>query len=156
MWCPRCKEKETKVVDSRVVKEFACIRRRRVCLACGYRFTTREHTEVRYPRVVKRDGGRRQFCETKLRAGISRALEKRAVSSEQFEKMIAQILQIIVEIVDEEVTSKRIGQIILSVLKKTDHVAYIRFASVYQSFENIDAFQALIKNIQAESPEEIV
>lgn len=148
MWCPRCKEKETKVTDSRVVKELGCIRRRRACLACHYRFTTREFIEMRYPRVVKKDGGRRQFSETKLRNGVSRALEKRPLVSERFEQLIAEILQQILQKSDDEITSRQIGGIILSALKRTDQVAYVRFASVYQSFENIQSFQSLIDDMQ--------
>lgn len=151
MWCPKCKAKETKVTDSRVVGELACIRRRRACMRCEYRFTTREFVEFRYPRVVKKDGGRRQFCETKLRNGISRALEKRPVSSESFEKIIAQILKRIIETAEDEISSQAIGAIILHALKEIDHVAYIRFASVYQSFDNIDAFKQLIQDMQAGS-----
>lgn len=151
MWCPKCKAKETKVTDSRVAGELACIRRRRACMRCEYRFTTREFVEFRYPRVVKKDGGRRQFCETKLRNGISRALEKRPVSSESFEKIIAQILKRIIETAEDEISSQAIGAIILHALKEIDHVAYIRFASVYQSFDNIDAFKQLIQDMQAGS-----
>lgn len=151
MWCPKCKAKETKVTDSRVAGELACIRRRRACMRCEYRFTTREFVEFRYPRVVKKDGGRRQFCETKLRNGISRALEKRPVSSESFEKIIVQILKRIIETAEDEISSQAIGAIILHALKEIDHVAYIRFASVYQSFDNIDAFKQLIQDMQAGS-----
>ena len=154
MWCPRCKEKETKVTDSRVAKELACIRRRRACLACDYRFTTREYIEVRYPRVVKRDGGRRQFSETKLRSGVSRALEKRPVSSERFEKLIATILERISETAEDEISSQTIGDITLKALKEADEVAYVRFASVYQSFENIDSFQTLIEDLQEQREHE--
>lgn len=148
MWCPRCKEKETKVTDSRVARELACIRRRRACIACGYRFTTREYIEVRYPRVVKRDGGRRQFSETKLRSGVGRALEKRPVASERFELLIAKILERILQKSEDEITSRDIGAIILQLLKDVDQVAYVRFASVYQSFENIESFQSLIEDMQ--------
>lgn len=148
MWCPRCKEKETKVTDSRVARELACIRRRRACIACGYRFTTREYIEVRYPRVVKRDGGRRQFSETKLRSGVGRALEKRPVDSERFELLIAKILERILQKSEDEITSRDIGAIILQLLKDVDQVAYVRFASVYQSFENIESFQSLIEDMQ--------
>ena len=148
MWCPRCKEKETKVTDSRVAKELACIRRRRSCLACQYRFTTREYIEVTYPRVVKKDGGRRQFSEMKLRSGVSRALEKRPLASERFEQLIAKILGHILQKSEVEITSHDIGLIILDALKATDQVAYVRFASVYQSFDNIESFQSLIDDMQ--------
>ena len=151
-----CKEKETKVTDSRVARELACIRRRRACIACGYRFTTREYIEVRFPRVVKKDGGRRQFNETKLRSGVSRALEKRPLSSERFEQLIASIIEQICQKGDDEITSREIGDLILNALKKEDHVAYIRFASVYQSFSNIESFQALIEDIQEEKHNEEV
>lgn len=150
MWCPRCKEKDTKVTDSRVSGEFSSIRRRRACLTCQYRFTTREYIEVRFPRVVKKDGGRRQFCEVKLRAGVSRALEKRPVSSERFEKLMAQIKEKICQRPEDEITSRQIGSIIMKFLKKEDQVAYVRFASVYQSFENIESFRAFIDEMQEE------
>ena len=150
MWCPRCKEKDTKVTDSRVSGEFSSIRRRRACLTCQSRFTTREYIEVRFPRVVKKDGGRRQFCEVKLRAGVSRALEKRPVSSERFEKLMAQIKEKICQRPEDEITSRQIGSIIMKFLKKEDQVAYVRFASVYQSFENIESFRAFIDEMQEE------
>ena len=150
MWCPRCKEKDTKVTDSRVSGEFSSIRRRRACLTCQYRFTTREYIEVRFPRVVKKDGGRRQFCEVKLRAGVSRALEKRPVSSERFEKLMAQIKEKICQRPEDEITSRQIGSIIMKFLKKEDQVAYVRCASVYQSFENIESFRAFIDEMQEE------
>jgi transcriptional repressor NrdR len=150
MWCPRCKEKETKVIDSRVSGEFASIRRRRACLACQYRFTTREYIEVRFPRVIKRDGGRRQFCVEKLRSGIARALEKRPVSTDQFEKMIAQIKESICQRSEDEITSREIGAIIMDALRREDQVAYVRFASVYRSFENIESFREFINGMQEE------
>ena len=150
MWCPRCNEKETKVTDSRLTGELAIIRRRRQCLACHYRFTTREYIEVRYPRVVKKDGGRRQFCEEKLRGGISRALEKRPVTSDRFEKLMVQIKEKICQKSEDEITSREIGNIIMKALKKEDQVAYVRFASVYQSFENIESFRAFINDMQEE------
>ena len=154
MWCPRCKEKETKVIDSRVAGEHACIRRRRACIACEYRFTTREYIEVRYPRVIKRGGGRCQFDPAKLRSGVSRALEKRPMTSEQFEQLISSILDKICQISDDEITSQAIGEFILGSLKEADEVAYVRFASVYQSFDNIDSFQALIEDMQEQKEEQ--
>lgn len=119
-------------------------------MACQYRFTTREYIEVRYPRVVKKDGGRRQFCEVKLRGGVSRALEKRPVSSDRFEKLMVQIKEKICQKSEDEITSREIGNIIMKALKKEDQVAYVRFASVYQSFENIESFRAFINDMQEE------
>ena len=153
MWCPRCKEKDTKVIDSRVAGEHACIRRRRACIACEYRFTTREYIEVRYPRVIKRGGGRCQFDPAKLRSGVSRALEKRPMTSEQFEQLISSILDKICQISDDEITSQAIGEFILSSLKEADEVAYVRFASVYRSFQDLAEFRDAIESLEAEPAE---
>ncbi|MAV28852.1 MAG: transcriptional regulator NrdR [Legionellales bacterium] len=155
MWCPRCKEKETKVIDSRVAKELVCIRRRRECVACGYRFTTREYIEVRYPRVVKRGGGRSQFDVSKLRRGVSRALDKRPVTSERYEQMITSICERICETSEDEITSQAIGELTLKTLQQEDEVAYVRFASVYQSFDNIESFHALIEHMREQKEEQL-
>ena len=148
MWCPQCKMPETKVVDSRWVQASNYIRRRRVCGSCQYRFTTHESVEVRFPRVIKRDGTKYQFSDGKLRAGILRALDKRPVKPEDFERLIVKILGKISQYADEEIPSKEIGLIVLAYLKELDEVAYVRFASVYQSFDNIESFQKVVDDLQ--------
>ena len=148
MWCPQCKTPETKVTDSRVVQSTNYIRRRRICVACQHRFTTHELIERRLPRVIKRDGNRYQFTESKVRAGILRALEKRPIGPEEFEKLIVRILDQIQQHPLDEIPSKTIGDIVLSNLKHVDEVAYVRFASVYQSFDNIESFQKVVMDLQ--------
>ena len=148
MWCPQCKTPETKVSDSRLVSTANYIRRRRVCGACQYRFTTHESVEQRFPRVVKRDGVRYQFSESKVRAGILRALEKRPINPADFERLIASVLDQIQQYSEEEITSEAIGLVVLSHLKAVDEVAYVRFASVYQSFDNIDSFKNVVDDLQ--------
>ena len=148
MWCPQCRMPETKVVDSRLVQGANYIRRRRVCGSCQYRFTTHESIEVRYPRVIKRDGTKYQFSDAKLRAGILRALEKRPINPDAFEKLILAILDKIQQYPEDEIPSREIGVIVLQYLKALDEVAYVRFASVYQSFNNIESFQRVVDDLQ--------
>lgn len=140
MFCPFCSEQETKVIDSRLVAEGHQIRRRRECLACHERFTTFETAELLMPRVVKRDGSREPFNEDKLRAGLQRALEKRPVSTEQVEQCINRLKSELRATGEREVDSKLIGNLIMDALKDLDKVAYVRFASVYRSFEDIREF----------------
>ncbi|MDF2178016.1 transcriptional regulator NrdR [Aliiglaciecola sp. CAU 1673] len=140
MFCPFCSEQETKVIDSRLVAEGHQIRRRRECLACHERFTTFETAELVMPRVVKRDGSREPFNEDKLRAGLQRALEKRPVSTEQVEQCINRLKSELRATGEREVDSKLIGNLIMDALKDLDKVAYVRFASVYRSFEDIREF----------------
>ena len=148
MWCPQCKMPETKVSDSRLVPTTNYIRRRRVCGACHYRFTTHESIERRFPRVIKRDGMRYQFSESKIRAGILRALEKRPIKPDAFELLIAAVLDEIQQYPEDAMSSEAIGLVVLSHLKKVDEVAYVRFASVYQSFDNIDSFKRVVDDLQ--------
>ena len=135
MFCPFCSEQETKVIDSRLVSEGHQIRRRRECLACKERFT-----ELVLPRVIKRDGSREPFNEEKLRLGLQRALEKRPVSTENVEKAINQIKSSLRATGEREVESELVGNLIMDELKDLDKVAYVRFASVYRSFEDIREF----------------
>lgn len=148
MWCPQCKTPETKVLDSRLVATANYIRRRRVCGSCQYRFTTHESIEQRFPRVIKRDGLRYQFSESKVRAGILRALEKRPISPADFELLIATVLDQIQQYPEDEMSSEAIGLVVLSHLKAVDEVAYVRFASVYQSFDNVDSFKKVVDDLQ--------
>ncbi|WP_448245670.1 transcriptional regulator NrdR [Thalassotalea agariperforans] len=140
MYCPFCSETETKVIDSRLVADGHQIRRRRECSACRERFTTFEIAELVMPRIIKRDGSREPFNEDKLRNGLVRALEKRPVSVELTEKAINRLKSEIRATGEREVSSEMLGNLIMEALKKIDKVAYVRFASVYRSFEDIREF----------------
>lgn len=140
MHCPFCSAHDTKVIDSRLVAEGHQIRRRRQCVACQERFTTFELAELVMPRVVKRDGTRDPFNEEKMRAGMQRALEKRPVSTEQIEEFIMKIKSALRGTGEREVSSEMVGNLIMDALKELDKVAYVRFASVYRSFEDIREF----------------
>lgn len=140
MHCPFCTAQDTKVIDSRLVAEGHQIRRRRQCVDCHERFTTFELAELVMPRVVKRDGTRDPFNEEKMRAGMQRALEKRPVSTEQIEDFIMKIKSALRATGEREVASEMVGNLIMDALKELDKVAYVRFASVYRSFEDIREF----------------
>ncbi|MBC3764555.1 transcriptional regulator NrdR [Neptunicella marina] len=140
MFCPFCSAQETKVIDSRLVAEGHQVRRRRECIRCHERFTTFETAELVMPRVVKRDGSREPFNEDKLRAGLQRALEKRPVDTEKVEECINRIKSALRATGEREVTSELVGNLIMDGLKELDKVAYVRFASVYRSFEDIREF----------------
>ncbi|MBU2979068.1 transcriptional regulator NrdR [Alteromonas sp. C1M14] len=140
MFCPFCSEQETKVIDSRLVAEGHQVRRRRECMVCHERFTTFESAELVMPRVIKRDGSREPFNEDKLRAGLQRALEKRPVSTERVEEVILSLKSELRATGEREVSSEFLGNLIMNALKELDKVAYVRFASVYRSFEDIREF----------------
>ena len=140
MFCPFCAEQETKVIDSRLVAEGHQVRRRRECTGCRERFTTFEIAELVMPRVVKRDGSREPFNEDKLRAGLQRALEKRPVDTEKIEHCISQLKSSLRATGEREISSEFLGSLIMDALKDLDKVAYVRFASVYRSFEDIREF----------------
>ena len=140
MFCPFCSEQETKVIDSRLVAEGQQVRRRRECMVCHERFTTFESAELVMPRVIKRDGSREPFNEDKLRAGLQRALEKRPVSTEKVEQCILSLKSQLRATGEREVSSELLGNPIMKALKELDKVAYVRFASVYRSFEDIREF----------------
>lgn len=131
---------DTKVIDSRLVTDGMSVRRRRECLACKERFTTFETAELVMPRIVKTNGAREPFNEDKLRAGLLRALEKRPVSMEKIEQTVHAIKSSLRGIGEREVSSKHVGNLVMEALKQVDKVAYIRFASVYRSFENLGEF----------------
>ena len=152
MHCPFCSDDDTKVIDSRLVSDGAQVRRRRECLSCKERFTTYEAAELVMPRVIKSDGSREPFNEDKLRAGFARALEKRPVSVELIEAEISHIKQSLRATGEREVKSRVLGELVMSGLKELDKVAYVRFASVYKSFEDIAEFQAAVEGLQAEPP----
>ena len=140
MYCPFCSTTETKVIDSRLVADGHQIRRRRECNACQERFTTFETAELVMPRIIKRDGSREPFNEDKLRSGLVRALEKRPVSVEQSENAINRLKSELRATGEREVASELLGNIMMEQLKELDKVAYVRFASVYRSFEDIREF----------------
>lgn len=154
MHCPFCEHQETKVIDSRLAGEGHQIRRRRECLKCGERFTTFETAELVLPRVVKRDGSRVPFDELKLRTGLLRALEKRPVDTEDVEAALERIMHKLRTLGEREVKARQIGEWVMGELRDLDQVAYVRFASVYRSFQDVNAFREEIDRLQeVPSPE---
>ena len=147
MICPFCMAQETKVIDSRLVADGHQIRRRRECTNCHERFTTFEMAELVMPRIIKRDGKREPFNEDKLRAGMLRALEKRPVSTESIEQSINRITSQLRGTGEREVSSELVGNVIMAELIELDKVAYVRFASVYRSFEDIKEFSDAIAKL---------
>jgi transcriptional repressor NrdR len=152
MHCPFCGHEETKVTDSRLTGEGLQVRRRRECQACGERFTTFESAELVMPRLVKRDDRREPFDESKLRAGMTRALEKRPVSAEAVEEAIGRILHVLRSSGERELPSSRVGQLVMDELRQLDEVAYVRFASVYRSFQDIEEFRQEIERLRESTP----
>ncbi len=150
MHCPFCAADDTKVIDSRLVAEGDQVRRRRECLSCKERFTTYEVAELVMPRVIKQNGNREPFDEDKLRAGFQRALEKRPVSVEAIEAVINQIKHALRATGEREVQSLQVGELVMDALKELDQVAYVRFASVYRSFQDIAEFRDAIERLEAE------
>jgi len=150
MRCPFCGADDTKVIDSRLANDGDQVRRRRECLTCAERFTTYEGAELVMPRIVKRDGSRAPFNEEKLRGGMLRALEKRPVSTEAVEDAINRIKRQLRGTGEREVTTKKLGEWVMAALRDLDEVAYIRFASVYLSFEDMNAFRELVEKLERE------
>ncbi len=148
MHCPFCSENDTKVIDSRLVADGHQVRRRRQCLACKERFTTFETAELVMPKVIKSNGNREPFHEDKMVGGIQRALEKRPVSADSIELAISNIKSKLRATGEREVPSQMIGNLIMEQLKVLDKVAYIRFASVYRSFEDIREFGEEIARLE--------
>jgi transcriptional repressor NrdR len=146
MKCPYCNHIETKVTDSRDTGVFT-IRRRRECLDCGKRFTTYEYIEMHPLYVIKKDGRREKFDKNKIRNGIQKAIEKRPVNHEKVEEIVDKIEEKIRRNGSEEISSKEIGEYVMDILKELDHVAYIRFASVYRRFTDVSSFEKEIKNL---------
>jgi transcriptional repressor NrdR len=148
MHCPFCSENETKVIDSRLVADGHQVRRRRQCLTCSERFTTFETAELVMPKVIKSNGNREPFDEDKMVGGIQRALEKRPVSADAIELAISMIKSQLRATGEREVPSEMIGNLVMDQLKELDKVAYIRFASVYRSFEDIREFGEEIARLE--------
>ena len=151
MHCPFCNVQETKVIDSRLVAEGAQVRRRRECLSCHERFTTFETAELIMPSIIKRDGRREPFNIENLRAGMLRALEKRPVSVDALEEAIASIIQKIRCGGEREIEARQIGEWVMEQLYRLDHVAYVRFASVYKRFKDISEFRQTVDQIDRSS-----
>ena len=148
MKCPFCNSVDTQVIDSRVSEAGDSIRRRRRCMACQKRFTTYENVELRLPQVVKSDGSRADFDERKIRVGFQRALHKRPVPTEYVDAAIQRIVQHVLSLGEREIPSRQIGELVMDELRKLDKVGYIRFASVYRSFQDVADFRDAIKEVE--------
>ena len=151
MHCPFCGHPETKVIDSRLAGEGRQVRRRRECLECAERFTTFESAELVVPRLIKSDDRREPFDEEKLRAGMIRALEKRPVSAEKVEAAIARIVHRLRTTGEREVPARLVGDLVMEELKEMDEVAYVRFASVYRRFQDVQEFREAVERLQEAS-----
>lgn len=154
MYCPFCQQPDTRVVDSRVSDDGSLIRRRRECSACGERFSTVESIELKLPTVVKTDGRREPFDGRKLRYSLDRALHKRPVSEEQIETALRAVVQQLRLVGDREVESRRIGEFVMAELRAIDHVAYVRFASVYRAFGDVADFREELDRLERDLPSE--
>ncbi|MGH8195707.1 MAG: transcriptional regulator NrdR [Woeseiaceae bacterium] len=148
MYCPFCSHEETKVIDSRLAADGRQIRRRRQCLDCNERFTTFETAELVMPRLIKSDNSRQPFDENKLRNSMIRALEKRPVAADEFEQAIGRLVHKLRTMGEREVPSRLVGDLVMDELRRLDEVAYVRFASVYRSFQDVTEFQDEIKRLQ--------
>jgi transcriptional repressor NrdR len=149
MRCPFCSFQDTKVIDSRLVTEGDQVRRRRECIECGERFTTFEGAELLMPKVIKGDGSRQPFDDSKLKSGILRAVEKRPVSVEDVEKSILSIQSQLRGLGEREVSGQVIGEMVMDALSKLDEVAYVRFASVYRRFQDVSDFREEIARLES-------
>ena len=152
MHCPFCQHEDTRVIDSRVSEDGSTIRRRRECEQCSERFNTFEVAELKLPAIVKSDGRRESFDERKLRTSFERALQKRPVSSEQIDEAVRAVVHALRTSGDRELASLRVGEFVMAELKKLDQVAYVRFASVYRSFEDVQAFREEIERLERDLP----
>jgi transcriptional repressor NrdR len=148
MYCPFCYAEDTKVVDSRLVAQGEQVRRRRECLACQQRFTTFETVELQLPMIIKRDGRRENFNLDKLRSGMQQALQKRPVSIDTLDEAQTNVLQKIRRIGEREIESRQIGEWVMQELFNIDHVAYVRFASVYKRFKDISEFRMALDQMK--------
>ncbi|HEX2965298.1 MAG TPA: transcriptional regulator NrdR [Syntrophorhabdaceae bacterium] len=147
MKCPHCDHLESKVLDSRMSKEMDTIRRRRECLKCGKRFSTAERLEEGLPLVIKKDDRREVFDRTKILTGLKKACEKRPISITNLEKIVSRIEYNLLEKGDHEINASEIGQMVMEELRKLDEVAYVRFASVYRQFRDINEFMSELKDL---------
>ncbi|SBT07756.1 transcriptional repressor of nrd genes [Candidatus Accumulibacter aalborgensis] len=147
MKCPFCAADETAVADTRINDDGDIVRRRRRCLTCDKRFTTYERAELRLPQVIKKNGSRVDFDREKLAASLTLALRKRPVSAEGVEAAIVRIEEKLLALGEREVASEKVGELVMRELKKLDKVAYVRFASVYRNFEDVDEFSQVIREV---------
>lgn len=152
MHCPFCQHEDTRVIDSRLAEDGATVRRRRECPACGERFNTFETAEIKLPAIVKSDGRREAFDENKLRVGVERSLQKRPVSSDAVDDVVRNILRNLRQVNEREIASRRIGEWVMEELRRIDSVAYVRFASVYRRFEDVQAFREEIERLERDLP----
>jgi len=150
MRCPFCGAQDTKVIDSRLSGDGDQVRRRRKCTLCKERFTTYESAELNLPRVVKQDGSRQPFDGRKLASGMMRALEKRPVDTESIEAALNRIRRRLMATGEREVASRQIGELVMNELRTLDQVAYVRFASVYRSFQDVNAFREEIERLESQ------
>jgi transcriptional repressor NrdR len=150
--CPFCQHEDTRVIDSRVSEDGATIRRRRECEACGERFNTFETAELKLPAIVKTDGRREGFDERKLRTSFERPLQKRPVSAEQIDTAVRNVINALRTSGERELPSRRIGEYVMQELRGLDQVAYVRFASVYRQFQDVEDFREEIERLQRELP----
>lgn len=148
MKCPFCANLDTQVVETRIGEDAALIRRRRRCSACDKRFTTYERPEVNFPAVIKKDGRRVEFTRNKLQGSFALAVRKRPVSTEIIDAAIERIEEKLLSLGVREIASDKIGALVMRELKKLDKVAYVRFASVYRNFEDVDDFTALVDEVR--------
>ncbi|MBC2592873.1 transcriptional repressor NrdR [Ruficoccus amylovorans] len=148
MYCPKCGHKDTKVLDTRIGKSKLSIRRRRECLGCGYRFTTVEEILREGLIVIKRDGRREDFDRMKILDGLRKATEKRPIQAEQIEMMVAEVMEALDSEFDTEIPTKAIGEQIMNRLKAIDSIAYVRYASVYKDFRDINEFAREISSLK--------
>jgi len=145
MHCPFCPAEDSRVIDSRVVEEGNAVRRRRECEVCGKRFSTFERAEVRLPMVVKKGGEREQFDVEKVRAGMRKALEKRPVAADAIDTAVGSVVRSVREVGEAELAASSVGDLVMLELRKLDGVAYVRFASVYREFKDVDEFLTVVQ-----------
>jgi transcriptional repressor NrdR len=150
--CPFCQNADTQVIDSRASDEGATIRRRRKCLSCEKRFTTYERVELAMPTIIKRGGGRADYDRDKLRASMQLSMRKRPVPREAVDEAIARIEDKLLSSAQRELKSEKVGELVMRELKRLDKVAYIRFASVYRSFEDVDEFAEVVREVRPGRP----
>jgi len=153
MHCPFCQNEDTRVIDSRVSEDGTTIRRRRECERCSERFNTFETVEIKLPAIVKSDGRREAFDERKLRTGVEHSLQKRPVASDAVDSVVREIVRQLRAVNEREVFSRLIGEWVMDELKRLDQVAYVRFASVYRRFEDVQAFREEIERLERDLPE---
>lgn len=151
MKCPFCGAVDTQVIETRLAEEGMSIRRRRRCMSCEKRFTTYETADIRLPQVVKANGIREEYSNEKLREGFRRALHKRPVPAALVDEAVARIRQRLLTLGEREVTSRMLGDLVMNELKRLDKVAYIRFASVYRAFQDVDDFRDAIRDVSGDS-----